>query len=137
MSSKAIPLPKYHKRKLWKYKLDEDYAAQTDIKPDHNINTGFLFLSGGILVISKDYAWDGASGPCFDTHNVMRGSLIHDALYQLMDLGLLDWSYRELADRELQKACLEDGMNRIRAWYIYIAVRIFGRVWRERNRVFL
>jgi len=53
----------------------------------------------------------------------MRGSLIHDALYQLMRQKLLDKKCRKQADKELRKACLKDGMSKIRAWWIYKAVR--------------
>jgi hypothetical protein len=44
---------------------------------------------GGLLVILSGYAWDGASGPTIDTDSTMRGSLVHDALYQLMRQGLV------------------------------------------------
>ena len=119
---------KYHKRKLWKYKLTDTYVVETAIKPSYNINRDYFSLTtDGVLVIDKGYTWDGASGPCFDTKDVMRGSLIHDSFYQMMRLGLLDRSYRKQADLELYRACLDDGMNPIRAWYIYWVVRIFAR----------
>jgi hypothetical protein len=79
-----------------------------------------------MLMIRKGYSWDGGSGPCYDTKTVMRGSLIHDALYQLLRLGLLFPTYRKAADRLLKLICLEDGMNRFRAAYIYRAVRLFA-----------
>ena len=66
----------------------------------------------------------------------MRGSLVHDALYQLMREGLLDLGWRETADQELRRVCLEDGMSAIRAWWVYKAVRFGGEssaVWREPN----
>jgi hypothetical protein len=48
----------------------------------------------GTLVISPGYAWDGASGPTYDSKSSMRASLVHDALYQLMRLGLLSQSFK-------------------------------------------
>lgn len=70
---------------------------------------------------------DGPSGPTFDTLTFMRGSLVHDALYQLMREGGLDRQmYREAADITLRQICLEDGMNPIRAWWVYQGVRLFG-----------
>ncbi len=57
----------------------------------------------------------------------MRGSLVHDALYQLMREGELDYeTYREPADRLLQSMCKEDGMSSIRAWWVYKGLRIGG-----------
>jgi len=81
----------------------------------------------GYLTIHKGYAWDGPSGPAIDTRNFMRGSLIHDALYQLMREKQLDKTiYRKKADRLLQKICGEDGMSSLRAWGVYQAVRSCG-----------
>jgi len=56
----------------------------------------------------------------------MRGSLIHDALYQLIRLGELPKELRIEADKVLKRACLADGMSRFRAWYVYKSVRMFG-----------
>ncbi len=95
----------------------------------------FLFIQGGRLLISPEYAWDGPSGPTIDTKSFMRGSLAHDALYQLMREGKLNRHYRKYTDRLLKKICLEDGMNKFRAWYVYKAVRMFGekRVYPDKN----
>ena len=80
----------------------------------------------GTLAIAAGYAWDGPSGPTFDTKNFMRGSLVHDALYQLMGNGLLPLTEREPADATLRRLCLEDGMSSIRAWWVYQGVRLGG-----------
>ena len=74
--------------------------------------------------MKKGYAWDGPSGPTIDTRNFMRGSLVHDALYQLMREEHLDKeTYRKPADQLLRDMCREDGMWSIRAWWVYLAVR--------------
>lgn len=75
------------------------------------------------LVISAGYAWDGPSGPTIDTKSFMRGSLIHDALYQLLRHGVLPENHRKMADDELWRICRADGMNRFRAWYVRKMVR--------------
>ena len=112
----------------YKYQLKEPYETNINIKPDNSITTDYIDLSTeGKLVIKKGYAWDGPSGPTFDTHNFMRGSLVHDALYQLMREEYLDKDqYREPADRLLQKMCKEDGMSSLRAWWVYQGVHIGG-----------
>lgn len=118
----------YRNLKSYKYQLMDDYTIQIDIKPEHDLDLRFLALSkDGILVIRKAYAWDGPSGPTVDTPDFMRGSLVHDALYQLMRLNTLDYKkYRKRADEILREICLEDGMATFRAWYVYQAVQIFG-----------
>ncbi len=91
------------------------------------IESEYIHVEDGTLVAAAHYAWDGASGPAIDTKTFMRGSLFHDCCYQLIREGSLDKKYRKYADELLRQICLEDGMNKIRAWYVYRAVRIFGR----------
>lgn len=103
-------------RKGYKYQLGVDYTVQIALRPEGAVGTPFLSLgTDGILQIKAGYAWDGPSGPTFDTRSSMRASLIHDALYQLMRYSLLPQSDREQADQELYKACIEDGMWKWRA----------------------
>ena len=112
----------------YKYQLKAAYALAIDIKPTAPIDTDYIKLDGeGRLSIAAGYAWDGPSGPTIDTLTFMRGSLVHDALYQLMREKYLDHdSYRKAADRVLQKICIEDGMSRLRAWWVYHGVRLFA-----------
>ena len=119
----------YRKLAKYKYQLMDEYIIQIDIKPIQNIEFKFLSLSSeGVLTIRKSYAWDGPSGPTIDTRNFMRGSLVHDALYQLMRLSALDYKvHRKRADEILKEICLEDGMSSFRAWYVYQAVHLFAK----------
>lgn len=111
----------------YKYQLVEEYSCVVSILPEQTIYDGYVVLdTRGNLNIRKGYAWDGPSGPTIDTSTFMRGSLVHDALYQLIRAGKLDSSHREQADKELRRICLEDGMYRIRAWWVYQAVRNHG-----------
>ncbi|EKR89673.1 hypothetical protein LEP1GSC163_0135 [Leptospira santarosai str. CBC379] len=124
----------YKSLKNYKYELVKSYSFQTDIKTEEPIQIGspgiktFLSLDPlGLLHIDAGYAWDGPSGPTIDTKTFMRGSLVHDALYQLMREEKLDYiKYRDTADQILKKICLEDGMSRFRAAYVYRSVRWFG-----------
>lgn len=129
------PAIKY--RDGYKYQLHEPYIVQTAIIPQEHIGHDFIILSPtGLLMISAGYAWDGPSGPTIDTKNFMRGSLVHDALYQLMRHKLLDCGWRETADSELRRICREDGMSWLRAWWVYKGVRIGGESsaeWQEEN----
>ena len=115
-----------HYRDGYKYQLSEDYTIEVSIKPAQFIFTEYIRLDmDGSLFIKEGYAWDGPSGPTIDTKDSMRGSLVHDALYQLMREGKLDsGSHRKAADRELWRICVEDGMLKIRADAWYAAVRL-------------
>lgn len=114
-------------RSGFKYQLAEGYSIKTAIRQISRIETEFIELdeTGG-LVIHGGYAWDGPSGPTIDTKNAMRGSLVHDALYQLMRMGLLDRGHRGTADDEFRRICREDGMSWFRAWYFHIGVDSFA-----------
>lgn len=111
----------------YKYQIHETLCVRICIKPAYTIDIEYLTLdTHGDLYVKKGYAWDGPSGPTFDTPTFMRGSVIHDALYQLIREGHLSHEFREAADRELRRVCLEDGMHRVRAWWVYWGVRLCG-----------
>jgi len=108
----------------FKYQLAVEIAVTTPIRPAARIDAKFITLgTDGVLTIRPGYAWDGPSGPAVDTPAFMRASLVHDALYELMRMGLLDPDQRGLADEEMRKICLEDGMWPVRAWWVWRAVR--------------
>lgn len=118
----------YRNLRSYKYQLMDEYIVQIDIKPEQDLVFSFISLSrDGLLTIRKAYAWDGPSGPTVDTPDFMRGSLIHDVLYQLMRLSALDYKkHRKRADEILREICLEDGMSSFWAWCVYQAVQLFG-----------
>lgn len=114
----------------YKYQLKETYTLKTKLVPPSAIDTAYITLDAqGTLTIRKGYAWDGPSGPTIDTKTFMRGALVHDAFYQLMrdcPAQFPEDPFRLQADALLRDICLEDGMNSIRAWWVYKAVRMFG-----------
>jgi hypothetical protein len=117
----------YRKLRVYKYQLVEEYTIKILLKPEENISTDFIKLDPGRnLTIKAKSAWDGPSGPTIDTKNFMRGSLVHDALYQLMREKHIDIETRDEADQLLKQQCIEDGMSRLRAWIVYKAVKWFG-----------
>jgi len=118
-------MPIYY-RAGYKYQLAADYTVATSIV-GFAVSTQFIFLTpDGIITIKNGYAWDGPSGPTVDTPTFMRGSLVHDAFYQLLRDQLLPQRVRLKADKELRRMCREDGMSAIRAWWVYNGVRFGG-----------
>lgn len=83
----------------------------------------------GVMTLSAGYAWDGASGIAINTENSVRASCGHDALYQLIRLGLLPRTKRLQADRNLRVWLIEDGMLELRAGIWFLAVRLFGELY--------
>jgi hypothetical protein len=122
------PLIYYKEIDQYKYELASDYQIQTKIKPEMGLHHEYFTLTpNGLLTIRAKYMWDGPSGPAIDTKNFMRGSLVHDVLYQCFRSGFLKCEvWRQAADEELRRICLEDGMSEIRAWWVYNSVRMFA-----------
>jgi len=116
----------------YKWHLDEAIARQVDIPGE--VEHEFYSLDHGILMAKNGYEWDGASGPAIDTANFMRGSCLHDLLYQLMREGVIDRKYRKRCDQIMREICLEDGMSKIRAWWVYSGVRIGAGVSAKRRK---
>ena len=118
-------------KKGYKYRLTEDYVHQLGqdfVLKVEEIETPYVWLGeDGTLILKKGYTTDGPSGPTVDTNTFMRGAFVHDALYQLIRLGLLDKNtFRKAADKTLYRVCREDGMFWVRAVYVYWGVRVFG-----------
>lgn len=104
-------------RSGYKYQLKKPIIVSTKLRPEEEkVVERFIKLGAdGQLEIGDGSAWDGPSGPSIDTKNFMRGSLVHDALYQLMREARLDKTkWRRAADEELVRICREDGMTRVR-----------------------
>lgn len=117
----------YTKLHRYKYQLAKPFGVQTGIK-GHRATTEYMLLfPDGELTIKIGYRWDGPSGPTPDTKTFMRGALVHDALYQLIRMNILPVAFRKTADRILKVICIQDGMLRLRAWWVYIAVRLAGQ----------
>lgn len=113
---------KIYYRDGYKHQLAKTYEVYLDYAPEESIIGacyGFVdFFATGKLVIRKGYAWDGASGPTWDTPDCKRGSLVHDALYQLIREEYLPMDpWRLYADLSLKKILTEDGMPWWRRWY--------------------
>lgn len=120
-------MKKFKWRSGYKYQCAEDFTFNTDAKPLIDVEDDFVSLSAsGLLTVKKGYAWDGPSGPTFDTKNSMRASCKHDALSQLMRKGLLSRHLREVIDGEFYSELLSAGMFKFRAWYWFEGVRKFA-----------
>jgi len=107
---------KVYFKRGYKYQISEPFHIKLEVYPFATIIRPFLEMDivGNTKVLSG-YAWDGASGPTYDSKNSMRGSLVHDIGYQLIRLGLISPAYKEYFDQLLRNLCVEDGMFKWRA----------------------
>lgn len=112
-----------HFSKGYKYWLRQTYRQRISIHPGQTIQTPFIELThDGWLTIKRGYAWDGASGPTWDDSTNMRGSLVHDALAQLIRMGHLPRTMYHRTNLLFRRMCRADGMNPIRAQLYFIGV---------------
>jgi hypothetical protein len=110
----------------FKYLVTDDFWHQTELL-GCQASAPLIFLDDdGLLRIIAGYMWDGPSGPTIDSPEGMRGSLVHDALYELMRRGVLEQKYREYADKLFKEIILQDGMSETRAHLWFDAVRDFA-----------
>ena len=146
----------YVERKPWKYRTEKrfDHSIGDDYtilvpsskfpKPANAANSSSPFITLEVEVgkkaqsdpgrvrrifIEEGYAWDGASGPTFDTCGSFHAALVHDALYQCMRLGYVkrDWHSRKAADKLFLRMLKRGGMGPLRRQIWYRAVRLFGK----------
>jgi len=109
-----------------KYQLYGDYTIKTNII-GYTVDTRFLKLTPvGVLTIKAGYAWDGPSGPTFDSHESMRGSLVHDAFYELIRRELVSRTERGAVDDLFYDILVEDGMSKTRAKAWLVGVKAFA-----------
>jgi len=109
------------------YKYITAHEFEINVPFNHVVKTKYISLYDGILTIRENYAWDGASGLSLDTPSSMIPALVHDALYQLMRSGDLPQDCKDKVDRLFYDLLIKHGMNTIRAWYWYQAVKVFGK----------
>lgn len=119
----------YKKLYPYKYKLTEPLVIQTEIYPESDIVHPYFSIDrNGLMMIAAGYSFDGASGPAIDTDNFLRGACAHDVPYQAAQLECpLPKDWKEKADKMLVRLTREDGMSRIRCWWVYQSVKMFGR----------
>jgi hypothetical protein len=116
---------KYRKRRKWKYTLEGMYSIFIG-KEFPDIVFRFIEIKDGTLYIADDYAWDGPSGPTFDSKKTLRPSLIHDAIYQLMREGIISVEFKEPIDKLFFKELRNNKVWFIRARLWYRAVVVGG-----------
>lgn len=116
------------------YQLMDIYKVKTPLRPKRRlleVDSYCILEKDGYLTIQAGYCWDGPStGPWKKwsaTKTFMRGSLVHDAMHQLARQNIWFADYKEEFDNLLQAHCLEDGMMKLRAWWVRRGVRM-GKV---------
>jgi len=100
-----------------KYQVAHDYMRKTPICPQDDIITKWWVLTrGGVLLLKDGFAWDGASGPTFDTKNSMSPSAEHDALCKMLRNRSLDYDlWQDRINEFFRERCEENGMAPWRA----------------------
>ena len=120
---------KYHDTRGYKYTLAESIGVPVPLFADEQFSAAHFSLRRGWLTIRSGYAWDGASGPTWDTADTMTPSLVHDVLYQAIRAGILPASRRfdaDLAFYRLMRQRTSGFWGHLRAFYFFAGVRLGG-----------
>ncbi|MBX9635925.1 MAG: hypothetical protein K2Q45_00045 [Nitrosomonas sp.] len=120
----------------YKYQLKSDVVIQTALRPVNPcVIQGYVFLdTDGELRIYLGYAWDGCtSAP--DTKTNLLAGLVHDALYQLMQEGVLDQSFKPDADEMLRNVMISQGSFNATANLFHFAVQELGGLHMKAKKV--
>lgn len=123
-----------------KYQLAETYICQTPITGEHIEDDQFTLQEDGTLVINKGFAWDGASGPTFDSASSMRASLVHDVFCVAMRDGRLSYEkWQDKVNDLFRDQCIEDGMWHWRAnlWHAAVEFADAGNPEQGKDREIL
>ena len=115
---------KYH----YKFKAEKDLNLKLPVSmPDFEHE--YCSVKDGVVYVKKGYAWDGASGPVFNTKNTLVASLVHDVLYQAQRLNLIEHNStnRKNADENYYELLKYFAVNPVKWKIWYLAVRFFGK----------
>ena len=108
-----------------RYRLTEDFEFATYIRGNF-YSRGTVEFSKGKLSLKKGFTWDGPSGPAIDTANTLLASCVHDALYEIIDKGILYGNARLSADKIYRRLLKVNGVVWWRRMVHYIGLRLFG-----------
>ena len=108
------------------YQLEEDETVETGLIGRVVLDKWYTLGATGKLTIRKGYGWDGTSG-AFDTDTLMRASLFHDALCQMIGNKELPIGAIDAANNLYYELCRADGMNWIRAKWQLRGIRLHFR----------
>lgn len=114
----------------YKHQLAEDAVFDLPAEFENSakaIKTDYYEYTFPTITIRRGYAWDGASGPTWDTAAAKRASLIHDVIYQMIAENGLSLESRKAADNYFLALLKEDGMGKIRRVLWWWAVHKFGK----------
>lgn len=115
-------------RKGYKGIVAEDFSYQTGWFVGKDIKTDLIELTRtGRLTIKKGYASDFCSGATIDRRTTRHAGVIHDAICQLIRLGLLEPKYLQRGNELFKKVLLEDGCWKITAEAYYLFVSRLGK----------
>lgn len=116
--------------KKYCYMILDDYEiVLKDCKLPNHTSEYIDTSECGLLTIKSGYAWNGCTG-VYDFSNTIEASLVHDALYQLIQEGVK--IKRKNADKVfymLMKSNSKGMFDRCVSRVYYRGVRIFGGIF--------
>jgi len=118
-----IPILRYKSinHNKYRYQLNGDYRlfCYEELGKEKQIITKYITAYHGFINIRHGYCWDGATG-AYNNQSIIRASLIHDAIYQLIREGVIKYHpHKKKGDKLFYDLCIEDGMSKFRALFYF------------------
>ncbi len=120
---------------MWYKKVGNDYELTKDMTIFlkgfihlGDIDHPYFYMRNGCLIVKAGYRWNGINYFPTTKRNI-RGSLFHDCLYQMMQLGLLGTIWQYESDRVFNDIMKKDKEYYLYRSLLYYGVRIFGKYY--------
>lgn len=103
-----------------RFVLHDPYSIQTTIVGYDLFGEFFALSRDGVLHFSPGYSWNGAGTNLIQSFiltrkKTIRPSMVHDALCELLEAGLLPQHEKALVDLTYYTVCYENKVSKIRA----------------------
>jgi hypothetical protein len=89
-----------------------------------------FYMVYGCIIFEAGHWWNGASGISIDSKSAIKSSLVHDAIYDMIEINPYlkedEEFFRKVADDVFYRLLKRNGMWSFRARLWYFAVRFFG-----------
>lgn len=135
-NSGILPSPPPQRRMPLKYFLTEKYAIAIDhpalsgageIKKMIGCREcGKLTYEDKVLTLHAGFEWDGATGVP-DSDSVFVASLVHDALYMIVERAQYNKNHFKIADIIFRDICIAEGMRKFQAKMYYQGLQVYNK----------
>lgn len=119
----------FYKEQQHHFRLLNDVDVATSISLAHEFKTPYLAMSeAGHLKIKAGYRWSLPWYVYSHSPEWVKAVLVHDALYELIRLGVVTVQHKKQIDQLFVYLCKAAGVKRMGIFWVYFLLYCFVRV---------